>query len=132
MSQHLGERLTVDGGPDWSTASFTNIYFYHSYWRKKELTLLTVTSYAPGFSAYNSIEHLWSPVSKRFTSVKANPCDEGDDVPPVMMPGISDDQLISKEHEVFDRITDVVCQNYLKDLKFNNRGTSSKHSVRCQ
>ena len=38
-----------------------------------------------------------------------------------MLPGISDDPLISKEHEVFDRITDEVCQNYLKDLKFNNK-----------
>ena len=79
MSQHLGKSsvlLTVDGGPNWSTTSLINIYFYHSFWRKKELTLLTVTSYAPGFSAYNSIEHLWSPVSKRFTSAKANPCAE--------------------------------------------------------
>ena len=116
MSQHLGESsvlLTVDGGPDWPTTSLTNIYFYHSFWRQKELTLLTVTSYAPGFSAYNRIEQLWSPVSKRFTSAKANPCAECDDVPPIMVPGISDDQLISKENEVFDRITDEVCQNYL-------------------
>ena len=38
-----------------------------------------------------------------------------------MVPDISDDQLISKEHEVIDRITVEVCQNYLKDLKFNNK-----------
>ena len=50
--------LIVDEGPDWATTSLNNIYFYYRFWRENDLDMLTVTSYAAGFSAYNSIEHL--------------------------------------------------------------------------
>ena len=50
--------LTVDGGPDWSTTSYKNIFCFYKYWRKEDLDLFPVTSYAAGFSAYNSIENL--------------------------------------------------------------------------
>ena len=43
-----------------------------------------IVFYAAGFSAYNSIEHLWAPISRRLSGAKANPCAEGDDVPPII------------------------------------------------
>ena len=124
MPQQKNKRsvlLTVDGGPDWTTTSLINIDFFYSFWRKKEQTLLTITSYAPGFSAYNSVEHLWSPVSKKFTSAKANPCAEGDEVPPVQLSDATDEEIVSKEHKVFDRITNETCEYYLKNFTFNGR-----------
>ena len=124
MPQHKNKSsvlLTVDGGPDWTTTSLINIYFFYSFWRKKELTLLTITSYAPGFSAYNSVEHLWPLVSKKFISAKANPCMEGDEVPPVQLSDATVEQIVSKEYEVFDRITNEICDYYLKKFTFNGR-----------
>ena len=62
--------LTVDGGCDWSTTSYKNIFCFYKYWRKEDLDLLTVTSSDAGFATYNSIEHLWTPVSKQLAGVK--------------------------------------------------------------
>ena len=112
--------LMVDGGPDWSTSSYKNIYCFYRWWRAQEFDLLSVTSYTAGFSAYNSIEHLWSPVSKRFTGVKANYCANGDSVAPALLTGTSNEEKEAKEHEVFDRITKEIQDDYLKELTFNN------------
>ena len=95
--------LTVDGGSDWSTTSYKNIFCFYRYWRKEDLDLLTVTSYAAGFSAYNSIENLWAPVSKKLTGVKGNPCA---DVAPSLLPKLTKEEIEEKEIEVFNQITE--------------------------
>ena len=59
-----------DGGPDWSTSSLLNALFFMRMWRECDLDILCVTSFAARYSAYNLIEHLWSPMSKRLTSVR--------------------------------------------------------------
>ena len=127
MPQHeekISVLLTVDGGPDWSTALLVNIYFYYGFWRKENLSLLTVTSYVPAFSAYNSIEHLWAPVSKRFTSAKA-------ELLPVLMPKMPMEELIAKEHEVFDRATNEICDYYLKNFRYDGNEISIRRIPCC-
>ena len=134
MPQHEKKRsvlLTVDGCPDWSTTSLVNIYFYYKFWRKEKLSLLTVTSYAPAFSAYYSIEHLWSSVSKRFTSAKADPYAQGDELLPVIMPKMPKEELIAKEHEVFDRATNEICDYYLKNFRFDGNDVSIRRIPCC-
>ena len=61
--------LTVDGGPDWSTNSLVNALFYMRFWRDNNLDVLVATSFAARFSAFNPIEHLWSPLSKKLNGV---------------------------------------------------------------
>ena len=57
-----------------------------------------------------------------YFSVKANPCAEGDDVPPASLPNdVSVEERISKEHQVFDRITNEICNGYLTNFKFHDR-----------
>ena len=85
--------LTVDDSPNWSTTSYKNIFCLYKYWRKEDLDLLTVTSYAAGCAAYNSIEHLWAPISKKLTDVKGNPCADGDDVAPAFLPKLTKEEI---------------------------------------
>ena len=88
--------LTVDGGPDWSTTSYKNIFCFYKYCRKEDLDILTVTSYAAGFSAYYSIEYLSAPVSRKLTGVKGNPCADGDDVAPTLLPKLTKEKIEKK------------------------------------
>ena len=88
--------LTVDGGHDWSTTSYKNIFCFYKYWRKEDLDLFTVTSYTAGFSTYNRIENLWSPVSKKVADVKSNPCADGDDVAPALLPKLTKEKIVKK------------------------------------
>ena len=89
--------LTVHGAPDWCI-TYKNMYCLCKYWHNEELDLLIVTSYATGFFDYNSIEHLWSPVSKKLTGVKANPCAEGDSVASALLSGVTKEE-VEKEKE---------------------------------
>ena len=80
---------------------------------------MTVTSYTLGDSAYNSIKHLWAPISKWFTGVKANPCAEGDSVAPCLVLGCSKED-VKQEVEVFDRVIKEICEDYLDKLTFDD------------
>ena len=71
--------------------------------RRPKLDLLIVTSFAPGYSVYNMIEHLWAPLSRSLIGVKGNPIADGDDRPPAYMTNISTRERTQKEIEVFDR-----------------------------
>ena len=70
--------LIVDGGPDWSTASLLNTLFFFRLWRDTDLDMLVVCSYAARYSAYNPIEHLWSPLSKELSGVQFSSKATGD------------------------------------------------------
>ena len=111
--------LTVDGVPDWSANSYKNIFSFCKYWREEDWDLLTVTSYALGFSTYNSTEHLWAPVSKKLTGVKGNPWADDDDVAPVLLPKLTKEEIEKKEIEVFDGITEELKSVYLKDFTYD-------------
>ena len=98
------------------------MYCLCKYWHNEELDLLIVTSYATGFFDYNSIEDLWSPVSKKLTGVKANPCAEGDSVASALLSGVTKEEVEKekeKKIEVFDRITDELTSIYLNDFTCN-------------
>ena len=125
--------LILDVGPDWATTSLKNIYFYYRFWRENDLDMLTATSYVAGCSAYNSIEHLWAPISRRLSGVKANPCAEGDDVPPYKLSKETTDEkeILEKECNVFDRITKEIKNDYLGNVTFNEFPLAV-HSIRSK
>ena len=109
----------VDGGPDWSTASLLNAFFYMRLWRDCDLDLLVVTSFAARYSAYNPIEHLWSPLSKILNSVRLKAIDGDDQQPPCRLPGLSLAQRNEKEARVLDKSISALCEGYWKDASFN-------------
>ena len=61
--------IKVDNGSDWNLHSLVNIVFMGRLWRDNGLDILGLVSYAARYSAYNDIEHLWSPLSKHLSSV---------------------------------------------------------------
>lgn len=68
-----GKRKTIniicDGGPDWTPKSTPNLINFGRLWRDLNLNISILTSYAPGHSCHNPIEHSWAPLSKWLTGV---------------------------------------------------------------
>lgn len=94
--------LLTDRGPDRSQESYANLYFYYKLWKEHDLDMIIVSSFAPGYSAYNPVEHLWSPLSRALTGVLGNPIADGDERPPAYLSLPPADKL-QKEISVFDR-----------------------------
>ena len=67
-------------------------------WRDSGLSILGLVSYASRFSAYNDIEHLWSPLSKHLSSVISPSVLEEDLVEPNKQ-GIEVDEKRKKRSE---------------------------------
>ena len=65
-------------------------------------------------------QHLWAPVSKKLTGVKGNPCPDGDDVAPALLPKLTKEEIEKKKIEVFDRITEELKSVYLKDFIYDD------------
>lgn len=57
--------VIADGGPHRSTGSLLNAMYYFHLWKGCNLDMLCITSFAARYSAYNPIEHLWAPLSKK-------------------------------------------------------------------
>ena len=55
--------VTCDNGPDWKKNSIKVFFCMGRLWRDTHLDYLCMTSYAPGDSKFNPIEHAWSPVT---------------------------------------------------------------------
>ena len=109
----------ADGGPDWITASLLNMLFYMRLWRDCNLELLVITSFAARYSAYNPIEHLWSPLSKKLNSVRVKAVDGDERHPPCRISALSDAERREEEAKVFDRAVSDLCEGYWKGASFD-------------
>ena len=89
--------LTVDSGPDWSTSPLVNALFYMWLLKDNRLDVLVATSAAARFSAFNPIEHLWSPLSKTLNGVTLSAVAPGDSKPPCQISGISNEEGSQKK-----------------------------------
>ena len=61
--------LKVDNGSDWNLHSLVNAVYFCRVFKDSKLDVLGIISYAAKYSAFNNIEHLWSPMSKKLSSV---------------------------------------------------------------
>ena len=68
------------------------------------MDILAVVSYAAKYSAYNNIEHLWSPMSKKLCSVVIPSILEGDEQEPHKQRELSDAERKQKEAMVSKNI----------------------------
>ena len=119
--------LIVDGGPDWSTALLLNTMFFFRLWRDADLN---VCSYAARYSAYNPIEHLWSPLSKKLSGVQFSSKAIGDTKPPCQLPGLTAEERSLKEAEVFDTAINDLCSVHWADITFDGYPCHPQH-IKC-
>lgn len=94
--------LITDNGPDYNMKSDMTLLYMGRLWRHCNLDILVQTSYAPGHSAHNMIEHAWAPLSRKLAGVTLPITIEGEDKPPCQQSGLSDEQRKAKEVQVFD------------------------------
>ena len=61
-------------------------------WRDAGLDMRIVCSYAARYLAYNSIEHLWSLMSKKLSGVQFSSRAGGDTKPPCQIAGLTEQE----------------------------------------
>lgn len=110
--------MIVDGGPDYNVNHATNEYFYGRFFRDMNLDGLIVTSYCPGDSALNPIEHVWAPTTKALNSVFLPSTLPGDRAPPIFLSGLTTEEKRQKEHVVFNEAMRRVKDAYWAKVKF--------------
>jgi hypothetical protein len=111
--------IKVDNGSDWNIRSLVNSIYLCRLWKDSGLDILGVVSYAAKYSAYNQIEHLWSPMSKKLSSVILPSILEGENSPPYLQKGLQPDEVRLKEAAVFDRAMMLIRDQYWKEATFN-------------
>ena len=111
--------VIADGGPDWSMNSMLNALFFLRLWKECNLDLLCIYSYAACYSAYNPIEHLRAPMSKRLASVMFYAVAKGHTKPRCFLTGLSAEEKKKKEAEVFDQAISELCSVHWKGAKFD-------------
>ena len=80
------------------------IVFYSRLFKKLDADILAVMTYAARYSVFNPIEHCWSPLSNKLSSVIFSPLEKEDDVSaPGLQSELSKEDLKIKEKIVFDR-----------------------------
>ena len=111
--------VKVDNGSDWSVRSVVNCIYLCQLWKDLGLDILGIVSYAAKYPAYNQIEHLWSPMSKKLSNVILPSVLEGDDVAPCLHKEVETEERGLKEAKVFDNALTLVRDKYWKDATFN-------------
>lgn len=112
--------LMADGGPDFTPMSVLNTFYFYRLFKALELDILTVFTYAARYSAFNCIEHLWSPLSKKLAGVQFSATVEDQAKPPCYQAGLSAADLYKQEKIVFDNAIKSVVQDFWNNATFNN------------
>ena len=94
--------LVTGNGPDYSMKSLQTVLYFGRLWRDSNCDVLVQTSYAPGHSAHNMIEHAWAPLSRKLAGVTLPITLEGEDKPPCQQTALSAVERRQKEVKVFN------------------------------
>ena len=120
--------LVIDGGPDFNVNHSVNEFYYARFFRDQNLDALLVTSYCPGYSALNPVEHLWAPCTRALTSCYLPSTLPGEDKPPCSQTGLSEEERRLKGDMVFDAAMALLKDRYWSDVSFAQR----RVDVRCE
>ena len=112
-----------DNGPDMNPTSYVNIFYLGRLWRDINLTKLTAITYPAGRSAYNPIEHAWSPLSNRLTSVILPATLDGEDQPPCKQSGLTKEKLKEKSAKMLDIAAEQLT-GYWKHLSYDGHAVA--------
>ena len=97
--------ILSDGGPDYSPSNVVNSLFYFRLFQELNFDLLSVSTFATRYSAYNPIEYAWSPLSNLLAGVVFSPKLERYSKPPCDQRNLSANEIKEKEYAVFDKAT---------------------------
>ena len=122
--------IMSDGGPDFTPISVLNALYFYRLFKLLKLDILSVFSYAARYSAFNCIEHLWSPLSNKLAGVQFSPTLEGESKPPAHQGGLSKEELFNKEKKVFDKAILSIANDHWQGAKFDTFPVIS-HPVLC-
>ena len=95
-----------DNGPDKDPTNYTNIFYWGRLWRDTNLTRLSCISYSSGYSTFNHIEHVWSPLSNNRTSFTLSATLPGEDKPPHKQTDLTTDEILKKNKEMRENAVD--------------------------
>ena len=110
----------ADGGSDFNPAHMVNELLNFCLFKKLERDVLAVMTYAARYSAFNPIEHCWSPASNKLASVTFSPLEnENNNVAPVLLSGLDSDTLKVKEKIVFDRAMSAHAEEHWYNFKYD-------------
>lgn len=104
-----------DNGPDWNPRFLQTFVHLGRPWRDLQLDALVQTSYAAGFSCFNTVERAWAPLSFRLVGVTLPACLPEDEQPPWPQKNISSELQQEKEKKVYDRATSML-GDYWEDV----------------
>ena len=88
--------LEVDNGSDWNLHFIINSIYLCRLWKDSGSDILGVLNYAAKYSAYNNIQHLWAPLSKKPSVILPSVLEE-DDEEPCQQSGLSPSEVYQKE-----------------------------------
>ena len=115
----------ADGGPDFNPSHLANELFYYRLFKLLNADILAVMTYAARYSAFNPIEHLWSPLSNKLAGVIFSASSDGDLKAPAQQSGLSNDERKEKEKKVFDRAMLDIENNFWKNASFDSFSVES-------
>ena len=92
--------IKVDNRPAWNLLNIVNKIYFCRFWRDSSLHIFGIVSYAAKYSAYNNIEHTWSPMSRRLSSVVLPSVLEGEEEPPYKQADLTNIERAAKEVQV--------------------------------
>ena len=92
--------VKVDNGSDWNLLSLVNELYFCRMWKQSGLDILGIVSYAAKLSAYNNIEHLWSPLSRHLANVILPSKIFGEEKEPYKQTDLEKEDIITKEAQV--------------------------------
>lgn len=117
--------ILTDNGPDWQTSSLCNLLYFMRVWRDTGLDMLLLCSFAARHSAYNPIEHLWSPLSKHLAGVILPAKLPGEDKAPCQQ-RLTEAEQRQKEAKVFDNAMGEICDDFWKGHTFDGFPVSAQ------
>ncbi|XP_070555394.1 uncharacterized protein [Ptychodera flava] len=109
----------LDGGSDFNVNFITNMFYYARLWRNLSLDALILTSFCPGYSAYNMIERGWATLAKKLAGVILSDKMPGESQSPFAQRNtLNAEERRSKEAQVFnDAMT--ALNSYWNNVKHN-------------
>lgn len=117
-----GVKLLViisDGGPDFNPNHVVNQVYLSTLFRKTGLEAMIVTTYCPGHSALNPIEHLWAPLTNAIVGVYLPDNLPGQVVPPCRQSGLTAQERANMEKIVFDNAMEKL-SSYWRPVTFSS------------
>jgi len=93
--------------------------YFRQMWKDSGLDIFGIMSYAAQWSAYNNIEHLWSPMSKKLANAVLPQILEEEQTPPCQQRDLSKKEMAEKEARLFDQVMSLIKDKYWHETEFN-------------